>query len=63
VILTGGSSNMPGLKEYLSRGLGVEVIIGNPFSRVRFDQSLESVLRKDLNSTLAVSVGLAMRDF
>lgn len=62
VILTGGSANLPGLMEYLSRRLGLEVAIGNPFSRLKFDPALEAVLRKELPSSLAVSAGLAMRD-
>lgn len=62
VVLTGGSSNLPGVAEYLSKNLGVEVIIGNPFSRIKFNSALEPVLRKDLSSSLAVAVGLAMRE-
>ncbi len=62
IILTGGSSNLPGLVEYLSKSAGVEVIIGNPFSKIKFDFALEPVLRKDLSSSLAVATGLSMRE-
>ena len=62
IVLTGGSSNLPGLIEYLSKSIGVEVIIGNPFSRIKFDPALEPILRKDLSSSLAVAAGLSMRD-
>jgi type IV pilus assembly protein PilM len=62
IVLTGGSANLPGLVEYLSKSAGVEVIIGNPFSKVKFDPSLEPILRKDLSSSLAVATGLSMRE-
>lgn len=62
VILTGGTANMPGVAEYLSRKLGLVVTIGNPFGRVKFEPALDQILRRDLGSTLSVSVGLAMRE-
>ena len=62
IILTGGSSGLPGLAEYLSRNLGVEVLVGNPFGRIKFESALEPVLRRDLASSLAVAAGLAMRE-
>lgn len=62
VVLSGGSSNLPGLKEYLSSRLGVEVLVGNPFSKIKFDPALDKILRQEFNSTLAVATGLAMRE-
>ena len=53
---------MPGLAEYLSRNLGVEVLVGNPFGRIKFESALEPVLRRDLSASLAVAAGLAMRE-
>lgn len=61
IILTGGTANMPGIPEYLSKKLGVVVTVGNPFGRVRYESILEQVLRRDLGSNLSVSIGLAMR--
>lgn len=61
IVLTGGAANLPGLAEYLSRNLGVEVLLGNPFSHIKFDPVLEPVFRKELSSVLAVPAGLAMR--
>lgn len=61
IVLTGGSSNLPGLAEYLSKSIGVEVTIGNPFSEIKFDPSLEPILRRNLSSFLAVATGLSMR--
>jgi type IV pilus assembly protein PilM len=62
IVLTGGSSNLPGLSEYLTKSIGVEVVIGNPFNGVKYNPSLEPILRKDLSFSLAVATGLSMRD-
>lgn len=62
ILLTGSAANLPGLAEYLSRHLGVAVIVGNPFSRIKFEPLLEQSFRRGLSSTLAVAAGLAMRD-
>lgn len=62
VILCGGSANLPGVNEYLSRHLGLEAIIGNPFAKIKFEPILEPVLRRDLSPNLAVAAGLAMRE-
>ncbi len=61
IILTGGTANMPGMAEYLSKKLGVVVTIGNPFGRIKYEPILEQTLRRDLGSNLSVSIGLAMR--
>ncbi len=60
VILTGGQANMPGLKEYFGSKLGKETLIGDPLNRISFHKALGGVL-KDLSSSLAVALGLAMR--
>ena len=62
IILTGGTANLPGITEYLSRRLGVEVIIGNPLTKIKFNTELEPVFRRELSPALAVAVGLAMRE-
>lgn len=61
IILTGGTANMPGIPEYLSKKLGIMVAVGSPLNRVKYEPILEQTLRRDLGSNLAVSVGLAMR--
>ncbi|MDP3800145.1 MAG: type IV pilus assembly protein PilM [bacterium] len=61
IILTGGTANMPGMAEYLSKKLGVVVTVGNPFGRIKYEPILEQTLRRDLGSNLSVSIGLAMR--
>lgn len=61
VIISGGTSGMPQIISVLSKLLGMEVLIGNPFSRVRVDA--ETAKRLAPYAPLyAVSVGLAMRE-
>jgi len=52
IILTGGSSKLPGLKKYLEENLKEEILIGNPWSKMNFKDSsgkkyFEQVLKKE----------------
>jgi Tfp pilus assembly PilM family ATPase len=58
IIITGGSSLMPGLVDYLS-ALGVEVEIGNPLLKVTYPKEVEAVLNR-YASHLAIAIGLAL---
>lgn len=62
IILSGGSSFTPGLKEYFEKNAEKETEIGNPFYGVSHPTALEDTL-KMIGSRYAVAVGLAMRDF
>lgn len=61
VILTGGSSQLSYLPEYLSNILNKKVYIGDPWARVIYPQDLKLVF-EDIGSKLSVAVGLAMRE-
>ena len=61
IILSGGGALLSGLPEYLSKELDLKVIIGDPFSRIRYPKELEPVLQ-DVGPRLAVAIGLAMRE-
>jgi len=61
VFLVGGLANMPAFLEYFAARLGLSVSAGNPLARVISPPALEP-LRKELNATLAVAIGLAMRE-
>ncbi|MBT4403018.1 pilus assembly protein PilM [Candidatus Falkowbacteria bacterium] len=61
IILTGGSSMMSYLPEYLSKQLNIKVYIGDPWARVVYPQELKSIF-EEIGPKLAVSVGLAMRE-
>jgi type IV pilus assembly protein PilM len=61
VIITGGTSSMSQIVPELSQLLGMEVMVGNPFSKVKANPEI----LKNLASyapLYAVSVGLAMRE-
>jgi len=61
IILTGGSSLMSYLPEYLSGKLGKKVYIGDPWARVIYPKDLKPVF-EEIGPKLSVSVGLAMRE-
>jgi len=62
VIISGGSSRMPGLLAYASKSIGQKVIIGSPFSGIIYPDVLKSTLQ-ELAPSLDVAVGLALREF
>lgn len=62
IVLTGGSSRMPGLQEYLSKELNLPVEVGNPFKMVSYDPRLEGKLEA-IASSYSVAMGLALYNF
>lgn len=60
-ILVGGGASLPGLIDYFISRLGIEISVGDPFARVAYPPVLEPAI-KELGPSLAVAVGLAMRD-
>jgi len=61
LILTGGSSLLPNLPEYLSNVLGLRVFLGDPWARVIYPEELKPVL-DGVGPRFSVAIGLAMRD-
>jgi len=61
IILTGGSSLLAGLPEYLSKELDMKAYIGDPWSRVIYPQDLKPVL-DEIGPRFSPAVGLAMRN-
>lgn len=61
LVLTGGSSLLPGLSEHFAKALGIEVHIADPFSFMTFNDAIQPELKK--NSPLfTVAVGLALKE-
>ncbi len=60
-ILVGGGVQVPGFVESFINKLGLEVSLGKPFARVTYPPLLEPII-KELGLSLAVAVGLAMRE-
>jgi type IV pilus assembly protein PilM len=62
LVLSGGGSKVNGLRDYLSRETGLEVIAFNPFTNMLFDEN--KIDRNYLNSIapeMAIAAGLAIR--
>ncbi len=61
IILTGGSSHLPHVPEYLAETLNLNVYRGDPWARVVYPKDLTTVL-EEIGPRMAVAVGLAMRE-
>jgi type IV pilus assembly protein PilM len=59
VVLTGGTTHMPGLPEAVGRLIGVPVRVGDPFKRVKVGPK---VGHEDQHGSLAVAIGLGIED-
>ena len=59
VILSGGSSGMPEVVTYLSKILGLEIVVGNPFSRVSLSPEVLKII-SPYSPLYSIAVGLAM---
>ena len=60
VVLGGGSSLLPGLKEYLKESLNMEIERIDPFRSVFYPPVLEGTI-KEMGPSYAVAVGMALR--
>src|SRR3989339_151453 len=60
IILTGGSSFLPMLPEYLENLFQIKVYIGDPWARVSYPEELKAVL-DEIGPQFASAIGLAMR--
>ena len=61
ILLTGGSSELAGLPEYLAAHLNVRVLSTSPWSRIMVPKDLEAELGR-VGPRLSIAIGLAMRD-
>ena len=61
IILTGGSSLLLNLPDYLAGLLDLKVYRGDPWARVIYPEELKPVL-DEIGARFSVAVGLAMRD-
>jgi Tfp pilus assembly PilM family ATPase len=61
IILSGGGCLLFNFAQYLEDKLNIQVIIGDPWSRIYYPPEMKPVLR-ELGPKLAVAVGLAMRE-
>ncbi len=61
IILSGSGSLLLNFDQYLSNRLDIQVIIGDPFSRLYYPKEIKELL-KQVGPKLAVATGLAMRN-
>jgi len=61
IVITGGSSHLSRVPEYLSEVLNLNVYRGDPWARVAYPQALRDVL-DEIGPKMSVAVGLAMRE-
>jgi type IV pilus assembly protein PilM len=61
MVLTGGSALLPGITEYFTRSLDLEVQVADPFSLIRIDEKSKDFFKK-YSSVFTVALGLAMKE-
>jgi len=61
IILTGGSSLLLNLPDYLAKMVNLKVYRGDPWARIIYPEELKPVL-DEIGSRFSVSIGLAMRN-
>jgi type IV pilus assembly protein PilM len=59
IVLTGGTTHLPGLAEELERLIGVHVLVGDPLARLKIPKRFAQL---DQVGSLAVAIGLGIED-
>ncbi|NLO73063.1 MAG: type IV pilus assembly protein PilM [candidate division WS1 bacterium] len=62
IMLVGGSAHLPGLPELIAAETGLPTRIANPFDHISADGITTPEYLRDVGPTMAVAVGLALRD-
>ncbi|MFA5946681.1 MAG: type IV pilus assembly protein PilM [Patescibacteria group bacterium] len=60
IVVTGGSAHLPGLSQYLTQSLNMNVYLGDPWARVLAPAGLRGIL-EEIGPRFSVAVGLAER--
>jgi len=60
LIIYGGASKMPGFAEYLHNRLKMDVVIGNPFSKIVYPEKLKPAI-EEIGHEFTVAIGLALK--
>lgn len=63
VLFAGGEANVPGLVEYLSKGLKVPVELANPWTNITSFSSYIPEIPHNISLSYATALGLALRSF
>ena len=62
IYLSGGSSGLFGLKEFLSESFDVQVEDWDPLNSIKLNENISTESLKEAKASLGVAVGLAIRD-
>jgi len=60
ILITGGTSLMPGFIEYATKHFGVEVLRANPFAQIEYPAAVEPIVGR-IAPSFGVAVGLALK--
>ncbi|HBI33880.1 MAG TPA: hypothetical protein DEA43_02605 [Candidatus Moranbacteria bacterium] len=60
IFISGGTSKMKGLEEYLTSSLGMPVTVGDPWKRILVDENAKPLVSQ-LGASFSVAIGLALR--
>lgn len=60
LMIYGGASKMPGFAEYLAGRLKIDVIAGNPFSKIAYSEKLKPII-SEVGHEFTVAAGLALK--
>lgn len=60
LIIYGGAAKMPGFPEYLKNSIGLDILTGNPFSKIIYNEKLKSIIEKT-GHEFTIAVGLALK--
>ncbi len=61
LVIAGGSSRIPHLREALAERFGITVEPLNPFNRVQIGKGISSDMIEEIGSSVSIAVGLAAR--
>lgn len=61
IVIAGGASTMPDIVPYLTTALGIETVVGNPYSKLNLDQATLTNLAP-YAAIYGAAIGLAMRE-
>lgn len=61
VILSGGSAKLANLDNFLANGLGMSVVVGNPFAKITIPPKFDQEYIKKVAPAFSVAVGLALK--
>lgn len=60
-VLNGDGAMLPGLPAYITKALGVNVVIANPWTNISVDNNLKDIVNKS-SASFSVAIGLALKD-